>query len=173
MSFKKIFFTLTVLLVVFSFNLSYSQDANVDAAFNSLQSKSDILLKEISPIQDDLRAVSKSFSDETARGHYTQIMVSIREGSDLISIIKLILASKEFVDKEKMKSYFQYMHTNLRLFYDDLTRMTGRLEIEVKMFGVPPAVILLTKKAIKIFNEYLGEMESTIKVLDNAIKSMP
>jgi hypothetical protein len=159
--------------VVFSFNLSYSQDANVDAAFNSLQSKSDILLKEISPLHDDLRAVSKSFSDETASRHCTQIIVSIREGSDLISIIKLILASREFVDKEKMKSYFQYMDTNLRLFYYDLTRMTGGLEIEVKIFGVPPAVILFTKKAIKIFDAYLAEMESTITVLDNAIKSMP
>ena len=170
---KKILFTLTVLLVVFSFNLSYSQEVDVYAALNHLQSKADILNKETSIILDDLRAVSQSFSDSDLDRDCTRIIVSIREGSDLVTTTKLILASKEFVDKNKMKGYFQYIDTNLRLFHHLIAVTVGGLETEIEMVEHPKAVTHFTKKAVKIFDEYLGDMESTIKALDNAIKSMP
>ena len=169
---KRILFSITVMLVVFSFNISYSQDVSIDGVLDNLPKKMWPHFQEIGAIKKDFWVIIKNTDNMNQKSVMFDLLNGINDASDIYDCQLKLLFTKLFVDESKMKPYYEFIHHTLKMSYVDLDNAHKTIQ-DYYTLVENKAALHSADKAKKILRDSLSEIESTMTLLDNAIKSMP
>lgn len=113
---KRILFTFTVLLVVFSFNLSYSQDVSIDKTLKELEKKFESNLKELKVISNDLIGIGKSLKRIKPRFDRVIYFSDKIEDAKLVYEYQLkLIYARTYVDEVYQKKFYFFIVESLNI----------------------------------------------------------
>ena len=168
---KKILVPLTLLLVVFSFNLSYSQDVSIADSLFILASSLNRNYNELQDIRSDLASIGKVTKDQADKIAVGQIVGFVNIAATVYEYQIAFLSTSALIREDKLKVYCELSRVGLKrtkkyidYYYESTQKTYPFLENKAALHTVD--------KVKKNLLDSLGEIESTMKVLDDAIKSI-
>ena len=171
---KRFLLPVIILLTVFSFNISFAQDAKLDEAFRNLAKNTWKNSEELSSIHNDL--ISTARAENTSK-NYRQAAMILDSADDISTAVTLmqyeffILVTKPFIQDDKIKPYCQHIFHTLEYTMTELKSLDEHFE---GIYGLldNKAALASAEKAKTIIKDTLNEIQSAMTFLDKTIKSM-
>jgi hypothetical protein len=169
---KRILFSATVLMVTFSYNISYSQDISIEEAFNNLITKMGIYIQEIEAITNDFLGMIEPTDNMAQTNAVLIYSFQIEDAFDIYKSQLSLLNTKKFVDKNKMKPYCEHILNSLLFANLDLDNLQRSIQYSYTLMEDKVA-LNSADKAKRIIKDSRTEIQSTMDSLYKAMKSMP
>ena len=177
---KMILFSVTISLAVFSFNISHSQDASVsyskEAIVDELLDKTSVKLKaymgDMGTIHKALGKIAHSYRyDESQFDAILSISSCISDVAFTFKWQVIVLSTKDYVDRRRMKPYYQNIYKTLMFSYGLSQSNYKKINDHYPYLQNQPA-LHSADKAKKLLSESISAIEATILVLEKVMISM-
>jgi hypothetical protein len=159
---KRILFSATVLMVTFSYNISYSQNIGID---ENLITKMGIYIQEMKVIKADSRGMFEPTDnmDETTM-ELLIYFVQVEDAFDIYESLLSLLNTKKFVDKNKMKLYCEHILNCLLFANLDLDGLQRSIQYRYTIME-NKAALNSADKVKRIIKDSRAEIQSTMESL--------
>jgi hypothetical protein len=160
----------TVLLLVFIFNLSHAQDVNIDEALVSLSGKIVDNHKELRAILGDLLSIGNAAHGD--RGTISSIIDDIEKAQIVYVFQNYLILAKNHVHKDEVKNYCSVLMQSLSSSKLELDNSYSKMRVSYP-YLTNKAALHSVDKAKENLLDIMNEIKTTTALLDNAIKSVP
>ena len=167
---KKNIFIISLVLIVLSTNISFSRNLKIGEVLKSLSMKLEFNRKELHNINDDLLAIQQASIGESNIDNLSSIIDNISRARESYLYQLYLIDVKAYVNENKLNEFFFLSIKTLQITKEVIEHCNKVISFSYP-FLINKAALHSVDKARKNMLDSVNEIESTIMILNNIIKS--